>query len=72
MDIARNGEVEATSYFYSIGDHESVLDLTFNHDGRRYEMGTAYAHIAIGVDDLAGTVASCRNRTSSPSGRRTR
>ena len=34
MDIVRNGELEATNYFFSIGDAENVLELTFNHDGR--------------------------------------
>jgi lactoylglutathione lyase len=56
MDIVRNGEREATNYFFSLGDHESVLELTFNHDGRRYELGTGYGHIAVGVDDLDGTL----------------
>jgi lactoylglutathione lyase len=57
MDIVRNGELEATNYFFSIGHSENVLELTFNHDGRTYELGTAYGHIAIGVDDLDGTLA---------------
>ena len=57
MDIVRNGEREATNYFYSLGDADNVLELTYNHDGRSYEMGTAYGHIAIGVDDLDGTLA---------------
>ena len=57
MDIVRNGEREATNYFFSLGDHESVLELTFNHDGRTYEVGTGYGHIAIGVDDLDSTLA---------------
>jgi lactoylglutathione lyase len=56
MDIVRNGELEATNYFYSIGDAENVLELTYNHDGRTYEIGTAYGHIAIGVDDLDATL----------------
>ena len=56
MDIVREGELEATNYFFSIGDQEDVLELTFNHDGRVYEMGTAYGHIAIGVEDLDGTL----------------
>lgn len=56
MDIVRNGEVEATNYFYSLGGHENVLELTFNHDGRSYELGDAYGHIAIAVDDLAQTL----------------
>src|SRR5436309_8036882 len=57
MDIVRNGELEATNYFFSIGDDENVLELTYNHDGRSYDMGTAYGHIAVGVDDLDGTLA---------------
>ena len=57
MDIVRDGQVEATNYFFSLGDTESVLELTFNHDGRTYDVGTGYGHIAIGVDDLDGTLA---------------
>jgi lactoylglutathione lyase len=56
MDIVRNGELEATNYFYSMGRHENVLELTFNHDGRTYDIGDAYGHIAVGVDDLAQTL----------------
>jgi len=57
FDIVRNGELEATNYFYSIGDQENVLELTLNHDGRTYDLGTGYGHIAIGVEDLDGTLA---------------
>ena len=57
MDIVRDGEREATNYFFSIGDAQNVLELTYNHDGRTYDLGTAYGHIAIGVDDLDGTLA---------------
>jgi len=57
MDIVRNGETEATNYFFSLGGHDSVLELTFNHDGRTYDNGTGYGHIAIGVDDLDATLA---------------
>jgi lactoylglutathione lyase len=56
MDIVRNGEREATNYFFSMGDQTSVLELTYNHDGRTYEQGTGYGHIAIGVEDLNGTL----------------
>jgi lactoylglutathione lyase len=58
MDIVRNGELEATNYFFSLGDDENVLELTYNHDGRTYELGTGYGHIAIGVDDLDDTLAA--------------
>jgi len=60
MDIVRNGELEATNYFFSIGDQQNVLELTFNHDGRTYELGTGYGHIAIGVDDLDTTLAALK------------
>ena len=56
MDIVRNGEKEATNYFFSMGDQDNVLELTFNHDGRTYDNGTGYGHIAIGVEDLGGTL----------------
>jgi lactoylglutathione lyase len=58
MDIVRNGELEATNYFFSIGDQENVLELTFNHDGRTYDVGTGYGHIALGVDDLDATLTA--------------
>jgi lactoylglutathione lyase len=58
MDIVRNGEHEATNYFFSIGDQENVLELTFNHDGRTYDLGSGYGHVAIGVDDLDSTLAA--------------
>ena len=56
MDIVRKGETEATNYFFSLGDQRSVLELTYNHDGRTYDLGTGYGHIAVGVEDLNGTL----------------
>ena len=34
MDIVRNGELEATNYFFSIGDAENVLELIRRPEGR--------------------------------------
>ena len=62
MEIVRDGELEATNYFYGIGDHESVLELTFNHDGRTYDLGTGYGHIAVSVDDLAASLADLKEQ----------
>jgi lactoylglutathione lyase len=62
MDIVRDGQVEATNYFYSLGEHENVLELTFNHDGRTYDLGDAYGHIAIAVDDLEQTLAQLKDQ----------
>jgi lactoylglutathione lyase len=56
--IVRNGELEATLYFYGFPGQDEELELTFNHDGSTYDLGTAYGHIAIGVDDLDATLAS--------------
>ena len=61
MDIVRNGEREATNYFFSLGDAENILELTFNHDGRSYDLGTGYGHIAIGVEDLDGTLTTLKD-----------
>jgi lactoylglutathione lyase len=62
LDIVRNGELEATNYFFSMGDNENVLELTFNHDGRAYDMGDAYGHIAIAVDDLDETLSRLKEQ----------
>ena len=66
MDIVRDGQLEATNYFFSIGEQENVLELTFNHDGRSYELGTAYGHIAVGVDDLDGTLERLKEHGIEP------
>jgi lactoylglutathione lyase len=57
MDIVRNGEREATNYFFGMPGQEEELELTLNHDGRTYDLGTGYGHVAIGVDDLAETLS---------------
>ena len=57
LDIVRDGQLEATNYFFAFPGDEAELELTFNHDGRTYDLGTGYGHVAIGVDDLDGTLA---------------
>ena len=56
LPIVRDGQLEATNYFFGAPGEEAELELTFNHDGRTYEPGTGYGHIAIGVDDLGATL----------------
>ncbi|RIK98479.1 MAG: lactoylglutathione lyase [Proteobacteria bacterium] len=43
-----------TLAFVGYGDESdsSVLELTHNWDGRDYALGTAFGHVAIGVDDI--------------------
>jgi lactoylglutathione lyase len=66
MDIVRDGKKEATNYFFSMGDQKSVLELTFNHDGRTYELGTGYGHVAVGVDDLGATLDQLKTQGIEP------
>ena len=66
MDIVRNGEKEATNYFFSLGDNDSVLELTYNHDGRTYDLGTGYGHIAISAPDLDATLARLKEQGIEP------
>jgi lactoylglutathione lyase len=64
--IVRNGEKEATLYFLGFPGQEEELELTYNEDGRSYELGTAYGHIAIGVDDLDATLARLKEQGIEP------
>jgi lactoylglutathione lyase len=57
MDIVRNGEREATNYFFGVPGQDEELEFTYNHDGRPYELGTAYGHVAFAVDDLDEALA---------------
>ena len=66
MDIVRDGELEATNYFFGIGDQKAVLELTYNHDGRTYELGRGYGHIALAVDDMAATLAELAGQGIEP------
>jgi lactoylglutathione lyase len=66
LPIVRDGEHEATNYFFGYPGQEEELELTYNTDGRTYELGTAYGHIAIGVDDLDGTLARLKEQGIEP------
>ena len=41
--------------------HQAEIELTWNWDTDRYEMGTAYGHIALGVPDAAAACERIRN-----------
>ncbi|WP_439257232.1 lactoylglutathione lyase [Lonepinella sp. BR2271] len=40
---------------YADEDESAVIELTYNWGVEQYELGTAYGHIAIGVDDIYAT-----------------
>ena len=66
LDIVREGELEATNYFFAFPGEDVELELTYNVDGRTYDNGTGYGHIAIGVEDLDGTLARLAEQGITP------
>lgn len=55
---------EFTLAFVGYGDESdhTVLELTHNWGTSQYDLGDAYGHIAIGVDDIYGTCEMIRQR----------
>jgi lactoylglutathione lyase len=45
---------------YASNPDQAEIELTYNYGVESYEMGTAYGHIAIGVEDAAATCAAVR------------
>jgi lactoylglutathione lyase len=66
FDIVRNGEKEATNYFFGVPDEDVELEFTFNHDSRTYELGSGYGHVAYAVDDLDETLAALAGQGIEP------
>ena len=65
---------EATLVFLSDEDENYFIELTHNHDGRDYEVGDQFGHLAFTVDDLEAVVAKVEAngwwyRRSRPEGR---
>ena len=66
MDIVRGGEKEATNYFFGVPGQDEELELTFNHDGRTYDVGTGYGHIALAVDDMDDALSQLKQQGIEP------
>ena len=62
LPIVRNDEHEATNYFFGVPGQEEELELTWNTDGRTYDLGTGYGHVALAVDDLAQTLTQLKDQ----------
>jgi lactoylglutathione lyase len=45
---------------YDTEDRASVLELTHNHGVERYDLGTAFGHVAIEMPDVAGACDKVR------------
>ncbi|MEZ5980391.1 MAG: VOC family protein [Planctomycetota bacterium] len=48
---------EATLVFLSDEWENHFIELTYNHDGRDYDLGDQFGHLAFYVDDLEKVVA---------------
>ena len=46
---------------YEDEERAAVLELTYNYGVERYELGTAFGHIAIGVPDVKGACERVRH-----------
>jgi len=59
-----NSEYQYTLAFVGYGDESdtTVLELTYNWDKSDYDMGNAYGHIAIAVDDIYTLCESIENQ----------
>jgi lactoylglutathione lyase len=59
MKLLRKRDVPAGKYtlaFVGYGDESdnAVIELTYNYGKDKYEMGTAFGHLAIGMPDVYG------------------
>src|SRR5437762_13938297 len=57
---------------YGTNPEHAEIELTYNYGVGRYELGTAYGHIAIGVPDVAATCEAVRAKAASLGGAITR
>jgi lactoylglutathione lyase len=47
---------------YDEEERASVLELTYNYGVEKYDLGSAYGHIAVAVDDAAKACAEVKKR----------
>ena len=58
---------EAVNIFLGIPGHEvPELELTYNFGVDAYELGTAYGHVAVTVDDMEATLAQLKEKGIEP------
>ncbi|MDP1791668.1 MAG: lactoylglutathione lyase, partial [Methylibium sp.] len=77
MRLLRTTERPAQKYSlafvgYGTNPEHAEIELTYNHGVDRYELGSAYGHIAIGVADVTATCAAVRERAQALGGAITR
>jgi lactoylglutathione lyase len=57
---------EAINVFMQLPGEDPVLELTYNHGVDSYDLGTGYNHIALGVEDLDGTLEALEGEGIQP------
>jgi lactoylglutathione lyase len=57
---------------YGSNPEHAEIELTYNYGVERYDLGSAYGHIAIGVPDVAATCAAVRGQAAALGGAITR
>jgi lactoylglutathione lyase len=57
---------------YGSNPEHAEIELTYNYGVGRYELGTAYGHIAVGVPDVAATCEAVRAKAATLGGAITR
>ena len=77
MDLLRTTQRPEQQYdlaFVGYGGNpgQAEIELTYNYGVERYELGTAYGHIAVGVPDVTATCAAVRDRAAALGGAVTR
>ena len=61
---SENAEYKYTLAFVGYGDESdhTVLELTYNWGTTEYDIGTAFGHLAIGVDDIYKTCSDIKEK----------
>lgn len=77
MELLRTTERPEQQYSlafvgYGRNPGHAEIELTYNHGVEHYELGTAYGHIAIGVDDIQATCNALRDKAAALGGAITR
>ena len=77
MDLLRTTRRPEQQYdlaFVGYGGNpgQAEIELTYNYGIERYEQGSAFGHIAVGVPDVAATCAAVRDRAAALGGAVTR
>ncbi|HUA34716.1 MAG TPA: lactoylglutathione lyase [Candidatus Binataceae bacterium] len=56
-----SGEFTLAFVGYDNEDHGTVVELTYNYGKNKYDLGTAFGHLAVGVPDIYKACDELRN-----------